>query len=163
MKHLTWTKALVVALASMALAFALSGCTLESSTDDTQAENTAYMSDVNQITEEVSEKLDSFIDAVSRGDLVTMRTQADSAFAVLDKLDALEVPEGLEDIQQNYVDGVGCLEEALNGYIDLYAEIESDDSFDWSTFADRLAEIQALYDEGIALLEAGDVAASEMS
>ena len=130
--------------------------------NEEQQANRAYMSQVNQTMEKLRADLASFVDAVSRGDVVNMRTQADNAYKTLDALDALEVPEDMQDIQQNYVDGSAKLREALDGYIALYTDINNAD-FDWSTYDTRIAAIQALYDEGAAALEAGDEVAASKS
>ncbi|MEY8561922.1 hypothetical protein AALA21_02520 [Eggerthellaceae bacterium 3-80] len=128
-----------------------------------QAKNRQFMAQINQTMDDLNEKLDSFNDAVAAGDLVNMRTQADSAFKVLDSLDAIEAPEGLEDVKQDYVDGSDELESALNAYIDLYTEINSateEAPFDWSSYDSRMADIKSSYDDGISKLQAGDEAAA---
>ena len=109
-------------------------------------------------------ELASFTDAVSRGDVVGMRTQADNAFKSIDDLNKLEAPEDLKDIQQAYVDGTGTLKEALSSYVGLYTEIDSatdEQPFDWASYDERIGEIQSQYDAGIAQLEEGDQKAAE--
>ena len=130
--------------------------------NEEQQANRAYMSQVNQTMQTLDSDLEGFVDAVSRGDVVNMRTQADNAYKTLDKLAALEVPDDMADIQQNYVDGTDKLRKALDDYITLYTEA-SDASFDWSTYDARIKDIQALYDEGVAALEAGDETAASKS
>lgn len=158
-------KRLMLKLGSCACALALvagvvSGCASNGSlANEDQQANRAYMSQVNGIMDELGVELDSFVDAVSRGDVVNMRTQADNAYKTLDKLGGLEVPEDLNDIQQNYVDGTSKLREALDGYIGLYTEISAG-SFDQSTYDSRIADIQQLYDEGVAALKQGDESAA---
>lgn len=120
-----------------------------------QQANRAYMSQVNEIMDEVASQLDEFVNAVSTGDVVAMRTQADNATRTLDKISSLEAPEELKGIQESYVDGSSKLKDALSQYIDLYAETESG-SFDSSTFEKRIAEIQTLYNDGVAALQKGD-------
>lgn len=117
------------------------------------------MSQVNGIMSELGDNLDSFEGAVSRGDVVNMRTQADDAFKALDSLSSLEAPDELKDVQQKYVDGTAKLREALDGYITLYTDLKSD-SFDQSTYASRLSKVQSLYDEGVELLKQADEAAA---
>lgn len=139
---------------------ALAACTASSpAADDAQQGNRAYMSQVNSVMGTLGDNLGSFVDAVSRGDVVNMRTQADNAYKTLDSLAAIEAPENLADVKQKYVDGTSKLREALDAYITLYTEIESD-SFDQSTYADRLAKVQSLYDEGVDLLKQADEAAA---
>ena len=56
------------------------------------------------------------------------------------------------------------MKDALNSYIDLYTEIDSATEaqpFDWSTYADRVAQIKQQYDDGIGKLQSGDNKASE--
>ena len=108
-------------------------------------------------------RLSDFVDAVSRGDVVTMRTQADNAFKVLDDLSSLEAPEPLKDVAAGYVDGANSLKDALNSYIQLYTEIDgatTTDPFDWSTYDSRLQAIQDAYNAGIDKLKAADEAAA---
>ena len=114
--------------------------------------------------EDLQSRLDGFTDAVSRGDLVGMRTQADNAYKALDELGKLNVPDDLKDIQQEYVDGTNKLKDALNAYIELYTEIDSATEaqpFDYSTYDQRIADIKSQYDEGIGKLQSGDNKASE--
>ena len=112
--------------------------------------------------EELDSSLDGFVDAVSRGDVVNMRSQADNAYKTLDKLESIEVPDAMADIQESYVEGTSKLREALDGYIELYTDA-SNPGFDWSGYDKRIAEIQKLYDDGVAALEAGDEAAAQKS
>ena len=139
----------------------LAGCANTATTKATEEQqaNRAYMSQVNEIMEQLDKSLDSFVDAVSRGDVVNMRTQADNAFKILDKLDALEAPESLSDVQKNYEEGSAKLREALDDYIKLYSDM-NDSSFDKSTYNERIADIQKLYDEGVELMQQGDEAAA---
>ena len=156
-------------LAALACAFALAlaalyGCANSAGTNATpeQQENRNYMSQVNATMEELGDSLDLFVDAVSRNDIVNMRTQADNAFKVIDKLADIEAPEALEDVQEKYVDGATKLREALDGYIALYSDMAAG-SLGEEAHSDRIAEIQALYDEGVNLLEEGDKLAADKS
>ena len=150
----------LVCIAALACGL-LAGCANTGTTKATEEQqaNRAYMSQVNEIMEQLDKNLDSFVDAVSRGDVVNMRTQADNAFKILDKLDGLEAPEGLSDVQEKYKGGSAKLREALDGYIKLYTDM-SGSSFDSSTYDARIADIQKLYDEGVELMQQGDEAAA---
>lgn len=139
---------------------ALAGCTTPSAVvDSSQQANRSFMSQVSGIMDTLGTDLDSFTDAVSRNDVVNMRTQADNAYKALDELDALEAPDELADVKQQYVDGAAKLREALDAYIALYAEIDAG-TLDQSAYGSRLAEVQALYDEGVDLLKQADEAAA---
>lgn len=165
MKRSRFARVLVALFAGALMVFALGGCAQQdSAASQQQSQNRQYMTQVNQIMEDLKSRLDSFTDAVSRGDVVGMRAQADNAFKAIDSLGKLEVPDDLKDIQQEYVDGANGLKDALNSYIDLYTEIDSATEaqpFDWSTYADRIAQIKQQYDDGIGKLQSGDNKASE--
>lgn len=155
-------RSLIALLSSMVLAALVFGGTLAgcssgaaNSINNAQQANRAYMSQVNEIMDEVTGELDEFVQAVSSGDVVSMRSLASNASDALDKISALEAPDELKDIQQSYVDGTTKLKEALDEYIDLYTETESG-SFDADTFGDRLDSIQSLYNEGVEALQKGD-------
>lgn len=161
-------KSTIVKLGAMACAAALSGAMLagcangaanNAATAEQQA-NRAYMSQVNEAMIELDEGLATFVDAVSRNDLVNMRSQAENAYLALDKLDKLEAPEALEDVQDYYSEGTAKLREALDEYIALYTDMNGV-AFDESTYETRIDEIQKLYDEGVSALEEGDKTASE--
>ena len=156
-------------VAGIALAFALSVVLLcacsagQDETQEAQEANQAYMSQVNELMDSLDSGLDGFVDAVSRGDVVAMRTQAEGAFAAIDALSELEAPEALSDIQESYIAGATELDGALTAYIDLYTEIDSAteaNPFDWGTYDQRIDAIKAQYDNGVSLLKAGDGAAA---
>lgn len=168
MKRIILLKVFAVATVGVLGASALGGCATQqtSSATEAQSENRAYMTQVNQTMDTLKDRLNSFSDAVARGDVVSMRTQADNAFKTIDSLSSQDAPDALKDIKQQYVDGCNDLESALNDYISLYTEIESATDaqpFDWSTYDQRIAAIQASYDTGISKLEAGDKAAADLN
>ena len=157
-----------IVLCAIALSVAmLAGCTQQQTSAEQQAQsdNRAYMSQLNQSMEELQARLTSFTDAVSRKDVVTMRTQADNAFKVLDSLSDQEAPEALGSVKDKYVSGCTNLKSALNDYITLYTEIESatdDKPFDWSTYDQRLSEIKTVYDQGLSDLKSADETVSSL-
>ncbi len=153
-----------IACITLVAAVGLTGCAgLEQTSEEAkaQAENRQYMSDVNATIEQLSQRLDGFEDAVSRGDVVTMRTQADDAFRTLDSLAALQPPEVLKDVQQGYVDGCNQLKGALNDYIALYTDV-ANGSANGGAYADRLAAVQEAYNAGVDKLRATDEAATKL-
>lgn len=162
---------LVALLCVAVLACGMVGCmSPQNATNQQEEENkpltsSQYMAEVNQKVEVLSERLAAFNEAVSRQDPITMRTQADNAFAVLDEIAAIEQPEELNDLKAEYVKGSDQLKDALNGYVTLYTEIANatdDQPFDYSTYPDRIQQIQEQYDEGIKTLEAADKTATEL-
>lgn len=167
MKQIATKAAALACTGALALAV-LGGCAQQqtSAVSEEQEANRTYMMQVNQTMDDLQDKLGSFTDAVSRGDVVTMRTQADSAFKAIDDLSALEAPDALADIKASYVEGATELKEALSAYVDLYTEIESatdEAPFDWTTYAQRIADIQERYNAGIEKLQAGDDKAVELN
>lgn len=159
-------KRITICLVAVVLAcgMALAGCGQNGAPqmNEEQRANRAYMSQVNETMVELDGRLDLFVDAVSRGDIVNMRTQANEAYKVLDTLSDIEAPEKLADIHKSYTDGVAKLREALDGYIDLYsAAAKAGADYDWASYDKRIAEIQALYDEGLKDLQEGDRKAAE--
>ena len=157
-------RSLIACAVSALIVFALAGCTQQNSAQsDQQNENRQYMTQVNQKMEDLNTRLTSFTDAVSRGDVVTMRTQADNAYKVIDDLSDLDAPDALADVKTGYVDGCNELKTALDSYIALYTEIENATDaqpFDYSTYDSRLADIQNAYNDGIDKLKAADDAAA---
>lgn len=161
----TKAKAVGAVVAATLAIGALAGCTGQTAGSEQQDVNRQYLSQVNQVMDDLETSLASFTDAVSRNDVVGMRTQAENALSKLDSLDSIEAPEELSEVQQSYQDGTAQLREALSSYVALYTEISSATDaqpFDWSTYDARLAEIQEKYDAGIDALEAGDKAAAEV-
>lgn len=166
MKHTRFVKAVVAVCAGVLMVAALGGCAQQdTAATQQQSENRQYMTQVNQSMDDLKTRLESFTDAVSRGDVVGMRTQADNAFKATDDLNNIDVPDALKDIQAEYVDGSNDLKDALNSYIELYTEIDSateDQPFDYSTYDQRIQDIKKQYDEGIGKLQSGDNKATEL-
>ncbi len=162
------SKLAAIACAGVLGAAALGGCAQQQSTQATQeiSDNRAYMTQVNQTMDDLKTRMDSFTDAVSRKDVVSMRTQADNAFKVLDSLRSQDAPDALKSIKADYVEGCDNLQTALNDYIALYTEIDAATEaqpFDWSTYDQRLSDIKSTYDQGIAKLQEGDKTAADMN
>lgn len=160
------TRILAALCAAVLMVGTLAGCAgIEQNSEEAkaQAENRQFMSDVNAIMEELSQRLGSFNDAVSRGDVITMRTQADDAFKALDNLESLEAPEVLQDVKQGYVDGSKQLKDALNAYIALYTDLAANPSaVSTDAYKERLASIQDTYDQAVEKLKSTDEAATQL-
>ena len=150
--------------AFIALALTLSGCagipgfsTKSNSNEQTPAEqNRAYMSKVNQAMTDLGTNLTTFIEAVTRGDAISMKTQSDKAMNALDEIKNIEAPETMQDVKAKYDGGCENLKQALKQYVDLYtsgAEITQE----------ALAPIQQLYDSGVNSLKEADEAVSNIS
>lgn len=155
---------------SIGCVFALTACsapqqTLQQQDEDEVTQNRQYMSELNQNVEELSDKLEGFVEAASRGDVVTMQSQADNAFKVITDIESLQAPDDLEELKTGYTEACNKLRTALNDYITLYAEITQDasgDSFPYSTYNERINAIQQQYNDAIAQLESTDNTATEL-
>lgn len=145
---------------AVAMVVALVGCAGVANTETNQAqeENRAYMSQVNEIVMQADEYLNNFVNAVSSDNIVGIRSNAADAQRELAKLSSLEVPSDLKDIQSQYQAGSEKLSEALNQYVQLYADIEAN-TIDQATVSERITQIQSLYDEGYDALKKADEAA----
>lgn len=161
----------IIAFASAAMfVFALAGCvapqqSAQQQDEDAVTQNRQYMSELNQNVSELSSKLEGFVDAASRGDVVTMQSQADNAFKVITNIESLQVPDDLEELKTGYTEACEKLRNALNDYIALYSEITASaggDSFDFATYNERINSIQQQYNEAIAQLESTDNTATEL-
>ncbi|MCI9130171.1 MAG: hypothetical protein HFJ65_07710 [Eggerthellaceae bacterium] len=158
----------IAAAALLALALGLVGCANQQAQEPAEEEQTtsrSFMADMNQAAADLSEKMTAFTDAVAREDLVSMQTQADSAYAVINRISEIEAPEELGELKQKYVDGANQLKDAMSSYIDLYTEIDTAttrDPFDYDTYNDRISQIQAAYDAGIQTIKDADQSATEM-
>lgn len=151
---------------SVVLVVSLAGCAASNTAaNEEQAANRHYMAQVNQSMEDLDGRLVTFNEAVSRGDSVTMKTQADNAFKSVSQLEALTPPDALKDVHAQYVEGCKKLEDALNSYVGLFSEINSATEaapFDYATYDAHLQEIQQKYNDGIKKLEEADKAATDL-
>lgn len=161
------TRMFAAACGAVLMLSVLAGCmSPNTGATDQQQANRTYMTKVNLAMEALNERLASFNDAVSRGDAVTMRTQADNAYKAIDELSAIDTPDVMADLQKNYVDGCNTLKDALNAYVDLYTEISAatdEHPFDYATYDDRIKAVQDTYNKGIDQLKAADEQALKLN
>lgn len=162
-------RSIATLIAAALLMASMAGCASfqqNSQEAEDQAANRQYMSQVNQITEDLTTNLAAFDEAVSDNDPVAMRLQADNAFKTLDSLSSLEAPDVLKDVQAGYIEGASKLEEALNSYIDLYTDLGGANAesaaVDAAAYNEQIAAIQQTYNEGIAKLQETDKQATEL-
>ena len=151
---------------AVALAMTLTACSSDSLASmmggnseqaKAQAANRAYMSSVNQCIDTLNERLDSFEEAVSNGDVVSLKTKAAKAGEVVAQLEAITAPDDLSDVHAAYVEGCKNLDEALSAYVELYSQAKKGKT---DSFEAKLKAIQHKYDQGIAKIKEGDDAAA---
>ena len=152
-----------VALCACVVAGMLAACSMgpatSASSKSPEQLNRAYMSQVNESMTKLQDSLGQFTDAVSRGDVVSMRTEADNAYKVLDELAAIEAPNDMADIREQYLKGTTAMREALDAYIQLYTEASAaGSSYSWSDHESRVKKVQSLYDDAVKQLKAADEA-----
>lgn len=149
---------LVIALFCVACLGALVGCSGNDPAQDAQTQNRQYMSSVNTIMETLGTNMEDFSTAVKDGEVVSLDSQLDAVNKCVDDLNALTVPDAMKDIQTSYVNGATELQTALQDYVQLYEDVKAPQSgsFDYSTYDQRLADIQSHYDAGIAALQDAD-------
>lgn len=150
----------VAKLVALACVGALALCMLvacanqgQSAEQQQQAANRAYMSSINKIAAELQDEMNGLSASIAAGDKVTIISKAKDALAVLDKIEKLEVPEALADVHGHYAAGCASLREALEGYVDLYANGAGMSN---ASYSSRLSEIQDLYNAGLAELKQAD-------
>lgn len=153
-----------VLVSCVTCAVVLVGCSASttSQVSDAQAQNRQYMASVNQIMDSIGTDMEGFVTAIQGGEVISLSSQLSSVSASIEQLKALEVPEAMKDIQASYVTGAEELLGALNAYVELYQDIQAPESgsFDFSTYASRLAEVQERYDMGMAALQEADTKAA---
>lgn len=149
--------------AALALVAALTGCmgAMNSEADSQQQANRAYMSQVNEIMMQVDSYLGTFVSSVSSADIVAIRSSANDALSQLAKLSSLEAPDDLKDIQTDYQNGSDKLSDALNQYVQLYADVDAG-GLDQAAVNERIGQIQSLYNEGYDALKQADEAAAAL-
>lgn len=161
---------LAAVLLCLVSCFALAGCSQqflpESAAEEEEGPTSrTFMAQMNDASEQLQEKMATFTDAVAREDLVSMRVSIDATQGTIDEMSGLEAPEELKELQQKYVDGCTQLKDVLQGYLDLYSEIEAStvrNPFDYDGYPERLAQLQASYDEAVQALQDADESASQM-
>ncbi|MDO4442537.1 MAG: hypothetical protein Q4B69_01510 [Slackia sp.] len=170
----------VFALAAALMSMALVSCGGEPKKDPAQL-NREYMASVNSISTEASDALASFNEAVSAGDIASMRLAASDAAKKLEKISGLTAPEPLAQVHEEYKAGAADLTAALSGCVEAYATLQNDaaqepevqtktqgtgknqvqvqetvSNIDPAAFAAQIEEVQALYDSGIKHLSDAD-------
>ena len=154
-------------LLAASLAVPIAGCTSPADMELEEQPVTAsqYMVNLNDMSGKLADKLQEFSDSVGSGKISAMQTKAQEAYAVLDEMAALEAPDDISEIKQQYDDAATQLKGALNDYMALYTEIyDSADmaDFDYSSYTHRIEDVQKQYDNAIGALEDADKKAAEM-
>lgn len=146
-----------VLMLCLSLGLVLSACSSSESSGSTDraSQNRNYMSQLNTGIDELRLELENFAELATTGDVVAMRTAADSAQSIVERLRTLSVPEDMNGISEAYLAGCDDLQQALNDYVQLYGESQNE-GLSVDAFNDRLATVRSLYDTGMEHLQEGD-------
>jgi hypothetical protein len=154
-----------VTLCAAVFALMLAACTppqATSSQDDNVSANRQYMSALSQMSDDLAAKLQGFSEAASRNDTVSMRTQADNAFQVIELMPPEGAPDDLKELRDGYMEACDELADALTSYLELYDDAAGSSPLSRDAYAARVKEIQDTYDEAISKLSDTDQKATEL-
>ena len=158
---------IAIAIACAAFVLGMTGCSSQTGMDIEDKPKTAseYMVDLNDYSGRLQAKMQELAEAAGEGKISAMQTKAQEAYAMLDEMADLEAPDEISEIKNQYNDAATQLKGALNDYMTLYTELydsADSDAFDYSTYVQRLEDIQKQYDSALGVLEDADKKASEM-
>lgn len=117
-----------------------------------------YMNSVKGVFSSIQENMATFTKAVSAKDAQAARTVLDEVDSQVSKLSDISVPDGLDEVQKNYVQASKDLAQALRDYVTY----KLDGGASASDAASALANIQSAYQKGIDALKAADNAAKSL-
>ncbi len=149
---------LVIATLCVVCMGVLVGCVSDNGQSDAQTKNRQYMSSVNTIMETLDTNMESFVTAVKDDEVVSLSSQLSAVDQCVSDLEALEVPDAMDKIHSQYVDGAKELQTALASYVQLYEDVKAPQSgsYDYSDYESRMADIQSHYNAGIEALRDAD-------
>lgn len=142
----------------LAASIALAGCfapSQQNSTDEHAAEHRTYMAQLGQKAEEIDTILTDFQAAVGAEDVVAMKAATTKVGTIVESIKTTEAPEKLAEVKDNYASGLEQLQQALNSYTQLYADMAAGTVSD-SDYQVRLSEVQSAYDAGVEAMKAAD-------
>lgn len=142
-----------------ALVFALTGCVSagDNNPDNSSpaAQNRQYMSQLNQKMDSLQDTMNQFQDALGKRDTVTMRAKAQDVSKIVQDVNNTDAPDKLNDVKNEYAEGLSTLEQALNSYVDLYTE-QQNGQITQDQFNDQAKKIQDTYNQGADQLKSAD-------
>ena len=155
---------LITAIAALLCAFTLCSCgpiSNMTNADNAQKTQTAiYYSTLYQITNDLKAELGDFNTLVKNKDTNAMKEKLNNSQKLIDQLKDIDVPQGCEEVQQNYLDAFVQMQEALSNYINVYTDFING-SIDNSVLNTRVADIQKSYTQGLDLLVKADSLAAQ--
>lgn len=173
MKHTSYARIIAAIACAFALALALGGCATSrtgsstsssglgstssssTSTDQQAAQNRQYMATLNQQMSDLQTATDSFQKAVAAKDVVSMNAAVANVQKIVDSVKNTDATERLQTVKDGYVDGLCTLDDAMKAYVSLYTDVQNG-AVDGTAYANRLKDVQAAYDNGIAKLQSAD-------
>ncbi len=158
MRNKRHIKMLAVVAAVCALVLALSGCSSDLNSPDTDspaAQNRQYMSQLNQQMSSLQDSMNQFQEALGQQDTVTMRARAQDVSKIVQDVNNTDAPDMLNDVKGEYADGLSTLDQALNSYVDLYTQ-QQNGQITQDDFNTQLQSIQDTYNQGVDKLNTAD-------
>ena len=159
-------------LCGLALAGALAtGCMSTATTTSTQASSSSsaststtatpartYITEVHQVFSDIDTSMDDLVKAAKALDSTAATTALDAIDAHVTELQGIEVPSGLETLQEKYVEATKTLAQSLRDYATyrLQGGASAEDA------AAALSAIQSSYAQGIATLKEADSIAESL-
>ena len=153
-------------LCGLALAGTLAtGCMSTATTTSTQASSSSsaststtatpartYITEVHQVFSDIDTSMDDLVKAAKALDSTAATTALDAIDAHVTELQGIEVPSGLETLQDKYVEATKTLAQSLRDYATyrLQGGASAEDA------ATALSAIQSSYAQGIATLKEAD-------
>ena len=146
--------------------FTMTSCApAQSAVEKAESYNRQFMSQINSVVEDYSEKLSEFSLAVSQGNVVNMTTLAQASATITEDMKNIEASNDMEKIRNAYYDAMVALNASLNQYVSVYSEISAlgESVADAAAVQSGITEVQAAYDAGLQLLKDADELALSMN
>ena len=144
----------------------LSACSAKMSAGELSSseKDRAYLAQVNDLLTDMDGDLKSFTDATSRNDLVAVQSNAKKINYLISSISNLDVPDDMKSVHDQYVSGCNALNRALNDYVCLYCDvINRGADVNAPEYAQKLAAIQSLYNNGLKVLKDADQALADLN
>lgn len=146
-------------MCSLALAGAVvTGCIPNQARTNAPTPARVYIDSVHQVYDQVDLQMTALATASASSDSAAVFASLDEVDKQVAALEALEVPNGLENLQAQYISATKSLASSVRAY----AEYRYQGGSSASDAAARLAAIQASYASGIEQLKAADALAKSM-
>ena len=155
----------LIAVGAMGMLSMTSCAPAQSAVEKAESYNRQFMSQINSVVEDYSEKLNEFSLAVSQGNVVNMTTLAQASAIITEDMKNIEASNDMEKIRDAYYDAMVALNASLDQYVNLYSEVSAlgGSAADTTTVQSGITQVQEAYDSGLQLLKDADELALSMN